>query len=248
LYGTYPQLGDVPVYFTNTSSWYDALTASFTARITKYINVYATYAHGRSFSNGNNIDQTNIWQYYGPTPEDIAHNFNAQVVFDLPFGRGRALGSNISRPLDAIIGGWEYSGLIHIRSGTRFDVYSGVSLLNNGQGNRPNRVCNGAISNPSPSMWYNPSCFEDDTVPDTYGSAGINPLYDDGQQQLDSSLSKTFDITERVHLQLRVDMFNTFNHTNFGAPDSTVGDPSVGQVFYTSVDQRRMQFGLRLHF
>ena len=97
-------------------------------------------------------------------------------------------------------------------------------------------------------MWFNPSCFTDDTVPDTYGNSGINPLYADGQQQLDSSLSKTFDVTERVNLQLRVDVFNTFNHTNFGAPDSGVGDGSEGVVTSTSVDNRRMQFGLRLHF
>jgi carboxypeptidase family protein len=248
LYGTYPQLGDVPLYASVAGSWYDALTATFTANLTKYINVYATYAHARNFSNGNNIDPTNLWQYYGPTPADIAHTFNAHVVVQFPFGRGRAFGSNASRTVDALLGGWEYAGLIHIRSGTRFDVFSGVSLLNNGQGNRPNRLCNGAISNPTPNLWFNGACFADDTVPDTYGNSGINPLYADGQQQLDSSLFKTFKITERINLQFRVDMFNTFNHTNFAAPDSGVGDSTIGQVFSTSVDQRRTQFGLRLHF
>ncbi|MFN7994133.1 MAG: carboxypeptidase regulatory-like domain-containing protein [Bryobacteraceae bacterium] len=248
LYSQYPQLGDVPVQFATAGSWYDALTATFTANLTKYINLYATYAHARSFQNGNNINPNDIWQYYGPTPQDIAHTFNAQIVAQLPFGRGRKYLTNMSRGLDAVLGGWQYSGLVHIRSGTRFDVYSGVSLLNNGQGNRPNRICNGAISNPTPDMWFNPACFVDDTVPQTYGNAGVNPLYADGQQQLDSSLSKTFNITERYNLQFRVDVFNTFNHTNFGAPDSFVGDSTMGQVFYTSVDQRRMQFGLRLHF
>lgn len=248
LYGTYPQIGDLPVQFSNAGTWYDALTASYTANITKYINIYATYAHARSFSNGNNIDPNNIWQYYGPTPQDIAHTFNAQIVLQLPFGRGRTYLPNMNRGMDALLGGWQYSGLIHIRSGTRFDVYSGVSLLNNGQGNRANRICNGAISNPTPNMWFNPACFTDDTVPDTYGNAGINPLYADGQQQLDSSLSKVFNVTERVNLQFRVDVFNTFNHANFAAPDSGVGDATMGQVFSTSVDQRRMQFGLRLHF
>jgi hypothetical protein len=248
LYSQYPQLGDVPVQYAVGGSWYDAVTASLTANITKYINVYATYAHGRNFANGYNINPNDIWQYYGPTAQDIAHVFNAQVVVQLPFGRGRTYGSNMNRGLDAVLGGWQYAGLIHVRSGTRFDVSSGVSLLNNGQGNRPDRICNGAISNPSPSMWYNPACFVDDTVPQTYGNAGVNPLYADGQQQLDSSLFKTFNITERINLQFRVDMFNTFNHPNFAAPDSTVGDATVGQVFSTSVDNRRMQFGLRLHF
>ncbi len=248
LYSTYPQLGDLPVQFSNAGSWYDALTASFTANITKYVNVYATYAHARNFSNGNNIDPSNIWQYYGPTPQDIAHTFNAQVVLQLPFGRGRTYLSNANRAVDTVLGGWQYAGLIHIRSGTRFNVTSSVSLLNNGQNNAANRVCNGAISNPTPNMWFNPNCFTDDTVPDTYGNSGINPLYADGQQQLDSSLSKTFNVTERVNLQLRVDVFNTFNHANFQAPDSGVGDGSEGVVTSTSVDNRRMQFGLRLHF
>ena len=248
LYGTYPQLGDVPVQFSTAGSWYDAVTASFNAKVTKYIDIYATYAHARSFQNGNNINPANIWQYYGPTPQDIAHTLNAQVVVQLPFGKGRTYLSNMNRGLDAVLGGWQYAGLIHVRSGTRFDVTSGVSLLNNGQSNRANRICNGAISNPTPTMWFNPSCFVDDTVPDTYGNSGINPLYADGQQQLDSSLSKTFNITERLNLQFRVDVFNTFNHTNFAAPDSAVGDATIGQVFSTSVDQRRMQFGLRLHF
>jgi hypothetical protein len=248
LYGTYPQLGDVPVQFSTAGSWYDALTASFNAKVTKYIDVYATYAHARNFANGYNINPANIWQYYGPTPQDIAHTFNAQVVVQLPFGRGRTYLSNINRGLDAVLGGWQYAGLIHVRSGTRFDVTSGVSLLNNGQSNRANRLCSGAISNPTPNMWFNPACFVDDTVPDTYGNLGINPLYADGQQQLDSSLSKTFNVTERINLQFRVDVFNTFNHTNFAAPDSGVGDSTIGQVFSTSVDQRRMQFGLRLHF
>jgi len=248
LYGTYPQLGDLPVQYSNAGSWYDAITASYTAKIAKYVDIYATYAHGRSFQNGNNIDQNNIWQYYGPTPQDIAHIFNAQVVLQLPFGKGRTYLSNANRTVDTVLGGWQYSGLIHIRSGTRFDVTSGVSLLNNGQGNRANRLCNGSISNPNPNMWFNPSCFTDDTVADTYGNSGVNPLYADGQQQLDSSLSKTFSITERVNLQVRVDMFNTFNHANFASPDSNVGDSTIGQVFSTSVDQRRMQFGMRLHF
>lgn len=248
LYSTYPQLGDVPVQYAVAGSWYDALTATLTANVTKYVNLYASYAHARNFANGNNINPADLWQYYGPTPQDIAHTFNAQIVVELPFGRGRTFGPNMNRALDAVVGGWQYSGLIHIRSGTRFDVYSGVSLLNNGQGNRPNRVCNGAISNPTPNMWYNPDCFVDDTVPQTYGNAGINPLYADGMQQLDSSLSKTFNFTERVNLQFRMDVFNTFNHPNFGFPDSTVGDATAGQVFYTTVDNRRMQFGLRLHF
>jgi hypothetical protein len=50
-------------------------------------------------------------------------------------------------------------------------------------------------------------------------------------------------------MQFRADAFNTFNHPNFAAPSSpVVGNPSEAQVTSTSVDNRRMQFGLRLFF
>jgi outer membrane receptor protein involved in Fe transport len=248
LYSTYPQLGDVYVYYSDGSSYYDAVTASFTARLGRSVNLYANYDHARSFANGNNYNPLDIDQYYGPNQNDIAHMFNAQFTVDLPFGRGRALLSNANRVLNAVVGGWQYSGFLHLQTGTRFDVYSWVSLLNNGQGNRPNRTCSGKLSNPTPEHWYDTSCFSDQLTPQAYGTAGVNPLTTDGISQLDSSLSKTFSITERIQLQFRADAFNTFNHTDFGAPDSTVGSSTVGQIFYTSVDQRRMQFGLRLSF
>jgi len=244
----YPQLGDIPIQFSNTASWYDALTARFVAQVGKSITISASYAHGRNFSNGNNIDPKNIWQYYGPTQQDIAHSFSAQFVYVLPFGHGNRFLGNSNRAVDALLGGWQYSAFLTVRSGLRFDVSSGVSLLNNGQGNRANRVCNGSVLSPNVNMWFDTSCFVDNLAVDTYGNAGINPLHGPGLQQLDSSLFKTFKLTERANLQFRMDAFNTFNHPNFSTPDNTVGDPNEGQIFSTSVDNRRMQFGLRLFF
>ncbi len=244
----YPQLGDIPISYSNASSWYDALTSRVVAEPGHGFTLSASYAHGRNFSNGNNIDQTNINQYRGPTQQDIAHTFTAQFSYEFPVGRGKQFLGDANRVVDAFLGGWQYSGFLTIRSGLRFDVSSSVSLLNNGQGNRANRICSGNISNPNVNQWFDTSCFVDDLVPDTYGNAGINPLHTDGLQQLDSSLFKTFKITERVNMQFRADAFNTLNHPNFAAPDATVGDPSIGQIFSTSVDNRRMQFGLRLFF
>ena len=248
LVAQYPQLGDIPVQYSNADSWYDALTTRLVAQVGKGLTVSASYAHGRNFKNGNNIDQANINQYYGPTQQDIAHLFTAQFSYELPFGHGKHFASNSNRFVDALIGGWQYAGFLTLRSGLRFDVRSSVSLLNNGQSNRPDRICSGSISNPSVDHWFDASCFADDLIPQTYGNAGIYPLHTDGLQKLDSSLFKTFRITERMNLQVRADAFNTFNHPNFSAPDATVGDPTIGQIFSTSVDNRRMQFGMRLFF
>jgi hypothetical protein len=100
-----------------TRSWYDALTARLVAQVGKGFTLSASYAHGRNFSNGNNIDQSNINQYYGPTQQDIAHTFTAQFTYELPVGRGNRYLSNSNRAVDALLGGWQYSGLLTIRSG-----------------------------------------------------------------------------------------------------------------------------------
>jgi Carboxypeptidase regulatory-like domain len=244
----YPQLGDIPIQYSNADSWYDAFTARLVARPRNGLTLSASYAHGRTFANGNNIDQKNINQYYGPTQQDIAHIFTAQFSYELPVGRGKQFLSDANRLVDALLGGWQYSGFVTVRSGLRFDVRSDISLLNNGQGNRPNRLCTGTVSNPNVNRWFDTSCFIDDLTVDSYGNAGINPLHTDGLQQLDSSLFKTFKITERTSVEFRADAFNTFNHPNFSAPNATVGDPSEGMIFGTSLDNRRMQFGLRLFF
>jgi hypothetical protein len=248
LASAYPQLGDIPIQYSNASSSYKALTARVVAQVGKGFTLSASYAHGRNFSNGNNIDPSNINQYYGPTQQDIAHTFTSVFTYELPVGRGKHFLTAANRAVDAVLGGWQYSGFLTIRSGLRFSVNSSVSLLNNGQGNRPNQTCRGNISNPNINAWFDTSCYVDDLTIDSYGNAGVNTLHTDGLQQLDSSLFKTFKITERANLQIRADAFNTFNHPNFAAPDATVGDPTEGQIFSTSVDNRRMQFGLRLFF
>jgi Carboxypeptidase regulatory-like domain len=249
LYSLYPQLGDIPVSESNAGTWYDALTVRFAANITRSTYVNASYAHGRSFANGYNLEQNNINQYYGPTQQDIAHIFNAQFRTELPVGHGRRFLGNANRLVDVFIGGWEYSALLHIRSGARFNVTDNdTTSLNNGQTNHPDRIGSGKLSHPTVNDWFDTSAFVVHTTPMTYGTSGIDPLYADGQQQLDSSVSKTFHITERQRLELRVDVFNTFNHPNFSPPDSGVGDSSEGQVNSTSTDNRRLQFSLRYSF
>lgn len=258
LYASYPQLLDLPISESIADSWYDALTARFAANIGKSITINSSYAHGRNFANGNNLDQTKINQFYGPTQQDIAHIFNTQFRLALPVGRGRRFLGDSNRFVDALLGGWEFSGFLHIRSGARFDVTTtdGTSL-NNGQNNRPDRVGSGHLANSNINQWFDTSAFVIHSTAMTYGNSGINPLHSDGMQQLDSSLSKTFHLTERQQLQFRVDAFNTFNHPNFNAPDSVgcaagvcavIGDATEAIVTSTSIDNRRMQFSLRYSF
>lgn len=248
LHDKWPQLGDIQIGFSRTKTWYDALTAQVNARF-RSVNVIASYAHGRTFDNGHNLIPLDFDQYRGPSDQDIAHIFNAQISTEIPIGRGRQYGGNMNRALDAIVGGWQYSGFVFIRSGTRFNI-SAPGNLNNGQTNRPDRLANGNLPSGERTInrWFDTDAFVGHSDWSTYGNAGWNPLIADGAVQLDSSIFKSFRITERTKLEFRWDMFNTFNHPDFNPPNSRVGSSSIGRVTSTSVDPRRMQFGLRLFF
>jgi hypothetical protein len=250
LYSKYPGLGDVPISESIASSSYNALTATLRGNMGKNLQLLATFAYSRTLANGFNINPNAIGQYYGPANDNLPFVFNSQIAYSLPFGRGQRLFSNDGSVVDKVIGGWRSSAFVTIQSGYPFAVSSPVSLLNNGQSNRPNLVagCHPNVSNPTLQTWFNPSCFVNDLVPGTYGTEGTNILHADGLQQVNFSMFKNFRVGERFNLQFEADFQNLFNHPNYGFPDSTVGDPAIGAVTSASVNARIIQLGLRFSF
>ena len=69
-----------------------------------------------------------------------------------------------------------------------------------------------------------------------------------GISTVDFSVVKNTALTERVNLQFRAEAFNAANHTILGDPDMTFGSPSFGTINSTHLDNREMQFALRLVF
>jgi hypothetical protein len=65
---------------------------------------------------------------------------------------------------------------------------------------------------------------------------------------VDLNLAKTFTITERAHLEFRAEAFNTFNHPQYGLPDSSMADPTYGRLTYLRHSPRELQLGLKLLF
>ena len=85
-------------------------------------------------------------------------------------------------------------------------------------------------------------------APYTFGNAGIGTVTGPGINSVDLSLVKNMTITDRVRLQFRVEAFNAFNHLIMGDPVTEFGNPLFGQVTSTRLDNREMQFALRLEF
>jgi len=203
----------------------------------------------------------------GPNPIDRKSvfgksNFNRDVVWvlshswELPFGKGQKFGRNASGILDAFIGGWRFNGITTVESGLPISpVLTDGSTLNADFGQRPNRIGDGDVPNPSRQLWFNPADFPAPAACCVFGNAGRNIMSGPGLVSMDWSFWKEFRIRERMKLQLRWENFNLFNRTNMGQPVNAVDSSIAGQIFNLAgrsfggpgfVTMRRMQFGLRL--
>ena len=184
---------------------------------------------------------------YGPVDFNVPLMNVTSWVYQLPFGRGKKFGSNMSSVPNQILGGWETSGIINIRSGLGYSVFAGSDVANLGlnTGQLAQVVSPQSSSfNQTRAEWFDTSAFELPAA-GTLGNSAPNSLVGPSFQSVDFALMKNFGITEGLKLQFRSEFFNLFNHTNFGNPSSTITSPTFGQITGAN-SAREIQFGLKL--
>ena len=114
-----------------------------------------------------------------------------------------------------------------------------VSGIASSSADRPNCVSDPNISAPhTVAEWFNVGSFAPNTtiVPTTgspyklLGSCGRNIVAGPAVRNYDTTLAKTFPITEHTHLEFRTDFFDIFNHPNFNTPNRYFGTATFGQI------------------
>jgi hypothetical protein len=196
---------------------------------------------------------------------DITHVLQFSYVYELPFGRGKWLGKDMNPVLNAIAGGWQTNGIVRIDSGR--PIIPGLDGSLGAQsiptfGMRPNltgslgrssgRPENFTDTGNSANFFANPNAL---SQPDdfTFGTAPrtISNVRQPGARDVSMSLFKEIglaQVREGMHMELRVESFNTFNHPRFGGPNANFGSPTYGKISNTVNSPRQMQFGLKLLF
>lgn len=202
-------------------------------------------ASGGGSSGGPNTI-TCIRCFRGPSGFDVKHRMVVNTLYDLPWGRGRQFDLQ-SRFLDAIIGGWQLGGIITATTGRPFNV-SLQNGVNNGAPSWPNRIADGRISGADRALWFDPSAFVAPPPNTSYGNVARGVFYSPGVWNFDTSVTKTFNITEKVRFNFRWEAFNLFNTPYFGFPNAAIGSPTVGQINGLVGDNRSMQFAGRVTF
>jgi len=159
---------------------------------------------------------------------NLKHNFNGTVSYDLPFGKGQRFGAGSGRVEDAIIGGWEFVGIVRWHSGFPTGVSNGFNFPTNFELTTPGTliapiqtqiVLAGNVgSTPRPNLFANAQAALADvgfTLPGLPGSR--NDLYGPAYFDTDLGLFKTFKMPwkESHTLRLQMTAFNAFNSVNF---------------------------------
>jgi hypothetical protein len=194
---------------------------------------------------------------HGPSAFNAAHQFRANLSYELPFGHGKALLGGVHGVADKLISGWQVNTIVSLVSGFPLTPQVGANYSGNGDLNDPDRpswnpAFSGNVIEGTPNQWFNPKAFTLPT-PGTFGNVGRGSLVGPSLADVDFSTFKSTHLSERVALQFRAELFNIFNHVNFGNINElvftgTTISPSARVVTTTATTSRQIQFGLKLIF
>jgi hypothetical protein len=170
------------------------------------------------------------------------HRMAIAGTYEFPVGRGRRYLSQGHPVLDAVVGGWTTSLIYWYYAGNRlhFDILevAGDPKLDN-----PDKW--GLMFNPSALKFIQDNAFKVRTNPRTYPG-----VQGPGYKNLDLNVAKFFKITERIHLEFKMEAYNLTNTFSGADPNTTVTSPSFGRVtaMAAGTGGREMQYNMRIHF
>lgn len=273
--------------FTSLYAWRNAGTSSYNALqvilrrgMSHGLQWDFNYTFSKSLDIGSSAERINSYDAYyqadqiinswspaqlrGVSDFDTTHQFNTNWIYELPFGRGKKFVATSNRYMNALVGGWQWSGLARWTSGfpTTIETFTSfptnwylpsTAILN---GPRPKT---GAFIDPrtgNPDLFQNPAAAQGDFRFSYPGESGQrNELRGPGFFGIDSALSKSWKFYESQSLKLSWDVYNVTNTVRFDVaplPQTTgqLEQPSTVFGTYTSTltKPRVMEFALRYSF
>jgi hypothetical protein len=207
---------------------YNGLLVELERRFSQGVSFRVSYTYSKCLSvqdEGQSATIQNPYDInadYGDCDFNFPHIFVASYAYRLPFGNGRRFASGTGRSLNALIGGWQASGIATFTSGPPLNVSiasDNANIAPVSETERASRVPGVSLRPPGFQQnflhWYNPAAFAM-PAPDTFGNVGRNILRAPRYQDFDFVLSKDFKFTESKYLELRGEFYNIFNNVNFG--------------------------------
>ncbi len=263
------------------NSNYNALTVRAERRFNRGLSFTSSYTWSKSIDDSTGISAAsdasgsfaqnarNLRAERALSDFDVTHRLVFGYVWDLPFGVGRSFATS-SRPFNAIIGGWQLTGILTLQGGRPFTIFTGTDQSDtDGLNDRPNIIGDWQVSRRTADRWFNPctrlangslrNCAAGDSPAwgvnpqSTFGNAGRNILRGDTLKNFDLGISRDFRMTERQKLQFRCEFFNLPNHANFALPVQSAARTDFASITRAAFQsqtgaQRQIQFALKYAF
>ncbi len=270
------------------TSDYNALQVTYNARWGANLQGQFNYTFSKSFDEASAAERVGPYEGTGGTGSDLNgggivinswdplslrglsdfnafHQINANLVYQLPFGKGQRLVGNARPLLNAVIGGWHVSGIFRWTSGFPITIDNGFTWSTNWNiegdampngpspkaSNPKNAIVNGVGI--GPDIFADPAAAEAAFRPEWPGESGVrNNVIGQGMFNIDTGVSKGISLGEQRRLEFSWQAFNATNSVRYdvrGAQPSLSYDPTqFGKYLNTLTTPRFMQFALRFEF
>jgi hypothetical protein len=258
----------VNMYANSAQSNYHALLLRFERRFRSGFSLLSSYTYSKAITNApqfrnaggangseNSPPQNsyNLAAERGIASFDVRQRWVNSLVWDLPFGPGRQMVQQ--GPLSHIVGGWQLASIVQMQTGFPFTINLNGDTAGIGGGTggiliRPNAVPGASAALPggqrSTSRWFNTAAF---TLPPAgaFGNLGRNTVTGPGLVNIDTTISRTFNVGDRLRLQVRGEFFNLLNHSNYRLVGRLINVADFGRVS-SQFDPRQVQLGAKISF
>ncbi len=242
------------VKFEYNHQWRDGLRVMASFTISKYLDNAAGLQDWASNWNAAQVhDNHNFALDKSYDPNDVPKSFVLNWVYELPVGKGKAFGRDFKKPVEALLGGWQLTGILTLKDGFPLSVWQGNGNINAWGGfQRPNLVGNPVPANQTYDNWIDPAGFAQ-AEPFTFGNAPrtLGNLRSPGYANLDLGVDKAWLFAERYRFQFRAEAYNALNRANFFGtavyPGSAYLYSGFG-VITLAYPNRDIQLGLKLYW
>jgi hypothetical protein len=260
----FPEYTAVSFYRNNVGvSNYHGLALSLRQRLSRGLTYSAAYTQSKLMDTASSVfdasiltgpltnaavaDSHNLDRDYDYSTGDIPHYFAASVVWDVPFGRGRA--RQPAGVLGLLSNDWSLATVVTLQSGVPVAVTQPNSLGYAGfTTQRPNLVGDPTLpaADRTPARWFNTAAFATANQ-FSIGTASRNPVRGPSYRNVDLAAMRLVPAGRNRVIELRAEVFNLLNTVNFGAPAAVLGAANFGTIT-SALDPRVVQLAVKFSF
>ena len=258
----YPRTASTTLLFQGFSSNYNSLQVKFDRRFRSGVQITTSFTWQKAMS-WQGGDDGGLFNYvypqrsYARADFDRTLNYVQSYIYEIPFGpRKHWLRSGIG---GKILGGWNASGLLSMRTGSPLTIIANGGTLNLPGSTQtvdlvaPVHILHG-INLGTP--WFDTASFAQ-PVGARFGTTGRNTLSGPGTFGLNGKLARSIAVREKLRLDLRAEAFNLTNTPQFSNPSNSITSATFGMVTGTRSSGtgvngtgggRAVQFGVKVTF